>query len=70
MKIERLDKTNSVDFVYLCKGDTFEWNDNIFMKIHPYGDYNAVVLSSGALTNFRADDKITRVNVKLVVEKG
>lgn len=53
-------------------GDTFEWNNNIYMKIERVSDYcyrniNAVNLTLGCAVNLDPDKLVIPVNAQLII---
>ena len=69
MIIEEKEKYE-VYFEDLKAGDVFCFNETYYMKVEEdYGDdIDAVELKNGICVEFCPDDKVTKVNAKLVIE--
>lgn len=68
MKIERKDGKKRVTFKEVRRGDFFEWNRVIYLKISDGGSMNAYDCIVNALTSFNDKAKVTPLNAKVVIE--
>ena len=65
MKIERIGKTRK--FGDIARGELFEFNNDIFLKVRDYFDINAVEIKTGNLYNINPDQEVVIFNDAKVV---
>lgn len=66
MKIK--DKKSPLTFRDLNHGDVFQIGVNLYMKMSPYTDINAVLLESGLAAAVKAEEVVMKLEHELVIK--
>lgn len=56
-----LNKQNTTAFGAVVSGDTFIWDNRVYMKLREYKEYNCVELESGKLYLLDKENKVMLV---------
>lgn len=56
-----LNKQNTTAFGAVVSGDTFIWDNRVYMKLREYKEYNCVELESGKLYSLDKENKVMLV---------
>lgn len=68
MIIERKDSKKCVEFNDVKRGEFFEWENSIYLKICDEGPFNVYDCRVNAITTFSNKIKVTPLKAKVVIE--